>query len=105
MIINKKKISETGSSLWEIDDNVEGAYLLHSGVYQLYDSKKDETITLTSGAFIIDITAIKSGTKHTTSMSCLGGGFYFLIDKEEMLAFVRQNPGLLMKFSEEKYVL
>ena len=62
----------------------------------------DEFLT---GSFVGEVKALLNNTVLTTTVKAMTDGLIYKISKDDFLNFLSKNPGLLVSFSENKYII
>ncbi|MHB2016831.1 MAG: cyclic nucleotide-binding domain-containing protein [Candidatus Xenobia bacterium] len=84
--------------LWNAGSQPEAAFLIDRGEGVIIDEEGRE-IKFEAGAFVGEFDAIRAGHPHRTTARVTGPGVVYRIGRSDLLAYWRQNPGILMVFS------
>eukprot|EP00003_Mantamonas_plastica_P030628 TRINITY_DN7690_c0_g1_i1.p1 TRINITY_DN7690_c0_g1~~TRINITY_DN7690_c0_g1_i1.p1 ORF type:complete len:635 (-),score=225.39 TRINITY_DN7690_c0_g1_i1:139-2043(-) len=89
---------QQGEVLWESGDEASFAVFIFDAVLEVELHGVDEPRACYTGCFVGDVKAMMATKKTTTSSKCVvkTAGKVWKMDKEELVGFFSQNPGVLM---------
>lgn len=62
-------------------------------------------IEFVPGSFIGELDALINESELTTTLVAETDAAYFKIERNDLLGFLRRNPGLFLAFGDSKYIL
>ena len=80
---------------------------MRAGEFKFVDCPEAEiNLEIKKGYFVGDISALINDSENTTSLQAVGEDCeYFKIDRNDLIAFLRRNPGLFLAFGDSKFFI
>jgi CRP-like cAMP-binding protein len=97
------RIIQVGDLLWMRGDPAAYAFLLDDGVVSI-ESDSGKLEPFRTGAFLGEFEALRHDTPLCTTARVTGAGKVFQIDRDELMSFFQENPGVLVSFVGTKFV-
>jgi CRP-like cAMP-binding protein len=93
---------------WKAGDPPSYSFLLSKGEVEFFSCKEAEmkefNTTLTIGSFFGEIDSLINDKPLTTNLKAITDCEIYEIDKNDMVSFLRNNPGLLLLLGKAKFI-
>lgn len=89
--------------LWKAGNKVEYGFLVVKGAFKFIQCKEAEHGTFEKGAFLGEVSSMLNNEPLTTTVKAVSDGLIYVVKKDDLLAFLEKNPGLLVLFQEVKF--
>jgi len=105
MIMREKKIKK-GEILWTVGNKAQFAVLIAKGEIEFFKCKEaeHEGFDIASGTFIGEIDAFLNDSPLSTNVRAATDCEIFEIRQKELIAFLKNNPGLLLLLNKVKFI-
>lgn len=97
--------AKAGTYIWRVGEQAKFGVIIKRGEFKFVECPEAEMgIDIKKGFFIGEMSSLINDSENTTSLqACSDDAQYFKIDRNDLIGFLRRNPGLFLAFGDSKY--
>ncbi len=89
--------------LWKAGNKAEFGFLIIKGSFKFILGKEAEHGDFEKGAFIGEVSAMLNNEPLTTTVKATSDSLIYVLKKDDLVAFLSKNPGMLVLFQDVKF--
>lgn len=93
-------------TLWTAGNDATFVFIVISGVFKFVLCPEAKLVEeFITGSFVGEVKALMNESPLTTTVKAMTDGLIYKIAKDDILNYLSKNPGILVNFAENKYII